>query len=521
MLPQPAPSAWRTLAAGFGLGSLVLVAYAALLTEVFGASDDYTFFQLHHFLEGQPIPALDNGRPLLWPSFDQVAGGADSFTVMWRFRVIFLSGVTVAAVALFALLLQLWGKRSLAALAAALTFLAPPWVDACSTGANSWMTWVAVATIAAYACHLRALAVLPARPRALAWWTAALVLLVTGAAMHQSPLFLWIAFALARALLPWRSARAAVRSALADAGCFAAALSLHLCTAWLALAAATGIELTNRGSLTHEPLQKLAWFVALPLRDALVLPFIVDHDVFFDPLTQQPRHDISAALLGDVLRDPAYWAAGGVFLFVVTGLYLHLAKHTTQPKRLLLATLAALPISLTLNIVITSRWAPFRTQAGLVGVVAVLFTIAVFSLRDRGFLSRRATVAGAIASIAIAATVTAWNVQAYVVRPLACDWRTVLAEVERTHAADSLSVVPALPGESAAPGVRYELGRAASNPTWARAAMVWVARRELGHNQPSHVQILPPGSAGAVPQDGGQLISLRCREDALLASTSP
>ena len=91
------------------------------------------------------------------------------------------------------------------------------------------------------------------------------------------------------------------------------------------------------------------------------------------------------------------------------------------------------------------------------------------------------------------------HVRDWVVRPLACEHRALLRGVRAAGVAPLLQVAPPAPGQTAAPGIRYELGRPASASPWAPVPMVQQARRELGISPAERVLVVEPGTPGALP----------------------
>ena len=91
----------------WGLLACIIAAYGALLVQTFGSSDGYALCMMG--VRGADIAAITrrDGRPLLGPSFDLVAGDRSTFTVMWRFRIIFLLRMLVVVVVFFRLLCAL------------------------------------------------------------------------------------------------------------------------------------------------------------------------------------------------------------------------------------------------------------------------------------------------------------------------------------------------------------------------------------------------------------------------------
>ncbi len=470
----------RTLASLL-LVALVVIAFWTAVTEVYGATDDFDFYA-KVLLDGRRCRdiLLPEGRLLLGIIYDTVALVVDSFEDTRLFRVIFVVGACGSAVALCQIAVPRLGLFAGGAVAG-LFVMSPAVLDlaalqpsaACTVG--SALALVGFLAFSAARRHDQ-------RRARLALRVVALCALAVSAAIYQTASFVWfigVAVELVAPNLPGGppDQRPLMRTAAAT-GFFAASMAAYAAVFLVLLPHLLGGGTARRVELTTSLTAKGAWFMFLPLRDALVGPYFSVADPQAAMLSPLHRGEVPAELLWNAITDPSTWAALGVLIGIIVGLWSRAGGTPRHRLQVVTLGLALLPLSYGANLAIGEMWSSFRTQLALGGVVAVFLVVAVEQLLVR-ITSPAVTRVALCGLVAAAFLLTAAQQRAWTSGPLGCEWQTTRAEVAAASSATALVVVPMRAVDTTAPGLRYDLGWPASAKWWGPVPMVRVARQSL------------------------------------------
>ncbi len=248
----------------------------------------------------------------------------------------------------------------------------------------------------------------------------------------------------------------------------------------------------QRAALSVEPVKKLVWFFAMPLRDALGL-FVVTPS---DPVRDAGLFDADVLGQGDLvargfgaLLHPAYACAllGGLALLWS---WRHHVRNWPRHRAVVLALLAgALPAAYALNLVVASFWSPYRTQVPLYTVVVLTLWGAAWSapgVRRWVAVWVGATLLGGL-----------WLGVGMIRLPAEREWADATEQL-RALAPDTRRVRLRPAAETAyyGWGMRYELGRPATAAPWGQIPYVQVAWHALGRAPLDGVEVVDD-AAGA------------------------
>jgi hypothetical protein len=237
--------------------------------------------------------------------------------------------------------------------------------------------------------------------------------------------------------------------------------------------------------------KKVAWFLAVPLKEALNPFFFFAQDPLFGPSVDRSSFGTIIETMGGfsafIFTGPNL--VGGIAgLFLVAGIWL---KKTPVPTWALM--LAHLPAAFALNLVVADYWSPPRTQLPLASVILLFFILAL-----RGFGKRwpKAPRQWLLIIFTAALVVNGFRVHTHFVsRPLAAEWAQLKAHVQVLEAGNAdlsqgvfFRRTPL--HESWAPGVRYELGRPATFALWAPSALFNLAWKELSKAPPPELVVV-------------------------------
>jgi hypothetical protein len=364
---------------------LPLIIYSNTLFARFGFRDDYAILREVHEEPGKVIWHVGTfARPLYGVMLQVFFERVEGIDELWKGRVASALCVGAVSAILFLALLNLnWPPWTSALLGALMSVL--PAAQVMVSWAICWPHLVG--GLCSFAAFLVGQKGGPFRT------AAAVSLLVTGILIYQSHVFFYFVLVAAGLVtyqdktLNWR-----IRC-----------LMKHFLTMGVALAAAYGImqllyaanvfKQSSLVTLETEPLAKLHWFVAGPLRNALAL-----------------------IILNDAEKS---MAVGFIAMAVITGgviLFGGWEKWSTGGWREGLfwaVTLSALLMgAFTANLVSMQRWSTYRTIYALTGVLLVFFAMGLRALAFRLPRRRGFAVPAVLALIFIAGLPLA-RIQAY------------------------------------------------------------------------------------------------------------
>lgn len=488
---------------------LTLLVFSPALTAPYGTTDDYDFFR-KVFLDGTPCwrLVLTEGRVLLGLLYDAVALLVDRFEDARAFRYAFVLGLLASVLSLFLLAVPRVGVMG-GVVVAGLFAVSPPMLDIGALHPSFPVPIAATMALLAFAALQARTGAARSRLQGVLPVVSAMLLLVLSAAIYQSAtLVFFVGVALELVSRPSASSRELIRELLRKLVVFITSMLIYATLLYSLLPLWFGANPSPRGTFAMNPLVKGVWFVALPLRDALIGAHFGSIDMQIEHLPALKRNSAISTVLVNTVTTPEGLVALAVLLLLIVGLWLR--SQGEVRRRILFVSLALflLPLSYSISLVIPEMWPSHRTQLALHGVVAVLLVVAL-----REVLSQRlsaALVRTALALVLVAAAVSsASNQRTYISRPLSCEWRALRAAAEETRDATALVVVPTSALDSAAPGIRYDLGWPASAKPWGPRSMVRVARHSLGLPDVP-VEVTPPGARVTEVPSGAAVIRLGC-----------
>ena len=339
---------------------LPMIIYSNTLIARFGFRDDYAILREVHEEPGKVFRHVGTfARPLYGVMLQVFFERVDGIDDLWKGRVASALCVGAISAMLFLALLKLnWPTWTSALMGALISVL--PAAQVIISWAICWPHLVAgLCSFAAFLVGQRGGVLRTA---------AAVFLLVTGTLIYQSHVFFYFVLVAAGLVtyqdktLKWR-----IRC-----------LTKHFFTMGVALAASYGIMqllyatgVFNQSGLVvleNEPLAKLHWFLAGPLRNALALIVLNDAEkgmaiVFI----------MTAVITGGVILVGGWdkWRTGG-----------------WQEGLFWAVTLSALLMgAFTANLVSMQRWSTYRTIYALTGVLLVYFVLGLQALAS--YLPRR------------------------------------------------------------------------------------------------------------------------------------
>ncbi|MCC7108580.1 MAG: glucosyltransferase domain-containing protein [Deltaproteobacteria bacterium] len=491
-----APTTLPAWALPTALACFITMAFAGLFAAPWASADDYAF--LDNALRGQSALALvlKDGRPLLGLFYDLIVAFCQSTADLALFRAVFVALLIVSALSVQRALTPVLGSSPLAAWVALLFATSLPQLD--------FATLTPSATVPlGYACAAWAFSLTHASSKRA--WVGAAALLMVAMTTYTLSAFVFVALTgIACAAAP--ELKASVRQALHRLLAFGLAALLYAAIFLAALPRLLGLGITERATLSQSPLLKLAALV-LPLRDSFDLFVLTRRDFIWEGHKNAAHGQLELGrFVAEAALDPAVLLAALVFLCACASLAWALPDEGKKRRAQRLAVgLAFLPMAYTVNLLLSSFWTPYRTQLALALLVPGYLALGLRALRGRAQGPRaalaRATLVAALGFGLAAASVLAMraHVRDWVVVPLSCEHRSLLSAVGAAGLAPLLQVAPPAPGQTTAPGIRYELGRPASASPWAPVPMVQQARRELGMGPAERVLVVEPGTPGALP----------------------
>ncbi len=364
---------------------LPLVIYSNTLFARFGFRDDYAILREVHEEQGKVIRHVGTfARPLygvmLQVFFERVEGIDD----LWKGRVASALCVGALSALLFLALLNLkwppWASAFLGGLMAVL-----PAAQVMVSWAICWPHLVgALCSIAAFLVGQRAGALRT---------TAAVSLLVAGILIYQPHVFFYFVL-VAAGLVAYQDQTLRWR---------ARCLIKHFLTMGVALAASYGImqllyaaDVFKQSSLVvleSDPLGKLHWFIAGPLRNALALIVLNNAEK-----GMAIAYIMTAVITGGIILVGGWgrWRSGGWR----EGLFWAVALS------------ALLMGAFTANLVSMQRWSTYRTIYALTGVILVFFVLGLQTLASH-LPKYREWVVPAVLALVFLVGVPLARVQAY------------------------------------------------------------------------------------------------------------
>jgi hypothetical protein len=332
---------------------LPLIIYSNTLFARFGFRDDYAILREVHEEPGKVIRHVGTfARPLYGIMLQVFFERVDGIDDLWKGRV--ASALCVGALSAFiflALLKLRWPPWTSALLAALMTVL--PAAQVMVSWAICWPHLIGgLCSIAAFLIGQRGGALRTA---------VTVALLVTGILIYQPHVFFYFVL-VAAGLVAYQDQTLRWR---------ARCLIKHFLTMGVALAASYGImqllyavDVFKRSSLVvleNEPVAKLQWFIAGPLRNALALIVLNDAEK-----GMTITFIVTAAITGGIILVGGWgkWKSGG-----------------WREGLFWAVTLSALLMgAFTANLVSMQRWSTYRTIYALTGVLLVFFVLGLQTL---------------------------------------------------------------------------------------------------------------------------------------------
>lgn len=477
------------------LAVLVALAFAGLFAAPWASADDYAFLDNARSGHSALALVLRDGRPLHGLFYDLIVGFCASTADLALFRLVFVALLITAAVAVQRALTPVFGSPLLAAWVALFFATSLPQLDFATLNPSATVPL-------GYACAAWAFA-LTGRSSRRAWLGAAALLIV---AMTTYTLSAFVFVALTGiACVAEPELKASVQKALRRLVAFGAAAVVYGTIFLVALPRLMGLGTTERATLSTSPLLKLAALV-LPLRDSFDLFVLTRRDFIWEGHKQAAHGQLELGrFAAEAVLEPAVLLAALVFLCACASLVWALPDESPRRRAQRLAVgLAFLPMAYAVNLLLSSFWTPYRTQLALALLVPGYLALGLRALRGQAQGPRsalaRAMLVGFLALGLAASSVFAMraHVRDWVVGPLSCEHRSLLRAVAAAGEVLELQVAPPAAGQTAAPGIRYELGRPASASPWAPLPMVRQARRELGLAPVERVLVVEPGTPGAL-----------------------
>ncbi|NTV56738.1 MAG: hypothetical protein HGA74_05590 [Deltaproteobacteria bacterium] len=364
---------------------LPLIIYSNTLFARFGFRDDYAILREVHEEPGKVIRHVGTfARPLYGVMLQVFFERVDGIDDLWKGRVASALCVGAVSAMLFLALLKLsWPAWTSALLGALMSVL--PAAQVIVSWAICWPHLVGgLCSFAAF---------LVSQKGGVLRTAAAVSLLVTGILIYQSHVFFY--FVLVAAGLATYQDK--------SLGWRIRCLIKHFLTMGAALAASYGImqvlyaaDVFKQSSLVvleNEPLAKLHWFIAGPLRNALALIVLNDAEK-----GMAIAFIATAGITGGVILVGGWdkWKTGG-----------------WREGLFWAVTLSALLMgAFTANLVSMQRWSTYRTIYALTGVLLVFFVLGLQALASR-LPKRREWLAPAVLGLIFLVGLPLARVQAY------------------------------------------------------------------------------------------------------------
>jgi hypothetical protein len=364
---------------------LPLIIYSNTLFGRFGFRDDYAILREVHEEPGKVVRHVGTfARPLYGIMLQVFFERVDGIDDLWKGRAASALCVGALSAMLFLALLRLnWPASTSALLAALMTVL--PAAQVIVSWAICWPHLVGgLCSIAAFLIGQKGGALRTA---------AAISLLVTGILIYQPHVFFYFVLVAAGLVayqdqtLQWRT-RCLIKHFLSMGAALGASYGIMQL-----LYAAEVFKESNLVVLETEPLAKLHWFIAGPLRNALALIVLNDAEkgmavVFI----------MTAVITGGIILVGGWgrWRSGG-----------------WREGLFWAVTLSALLVgAFTANLISMQRWSTYRTIYALTGVLLVFFVLGVQTLASY-LPKRREWVAPAVLALLFFAGLPLARSQAY------------------------------------------------------------------------------------------------------------
>lgn len=364
---------------------LPLVLYSNTIFARFGFRDDYAILREVHEEPGKVIWHVGTyARPLYGVMLQVFFERVDGIDDLWKGRAASALGVGAVSAMLFMALLRLnWPPLTSALLASLMAVL--PAAQVIVSWAICWPHLVGgLCSFAAF---------LVGQKGGVLRTAAAVFLLVTGVLIYQPHVFFYFVLVAAGLLayqdkiLTWRI-RCLIRHFLT----MGAALALSYGIMQLLYAAGV-FKASNLVVLEDEPLAKLQWFIAGPLRNALALIVLNDAEK-----GMAVAYIVTAVVTGGIILVGGWgkWRGGGW----QEGLFWAVALS------------ALLMGAFTANLVSMQRWSTYRTIYALTGVLLVFFVLGLQTLASY-LPKRREWLAPAVLGLIFLVGLPLARVQAY------------------------------------------------------------------------------------------------------------
>jgi hypothetical protein len=303
--------------------------------------------------------------------------------------------------------------------------------------------------------------------RALAWWCAAMSLLVSSALIYQ-PSALYYAVPMAAALIAQRerSAKESVRWAISHVGLVIGALGFAYGTMSAYYAAGIFVK-SERIAFEHNWTAKFGWFLNAPLPNALSL-FVINDD---------HHRDHPAYLTGVLLVGLVLIAGGGV----------EWRRHGWPRGLIWFAGLLGLPVfAFIVNLIAAERYATYRTLWSMTGVL-LCFLIASCG-PFTGWLGTRGQKMAVIIVITAAFFTARHRAYALLAVPQGNEWQLMLEGAERVRLEGNqpriFAIEPTPADISTATIYHDEFGSLSSNSEWVPKEMFKRAMHDLHPSVP-------------------------------------
>jgi hypothetical protein len=445
-----------------GLMLCVVALYYPVLTTTYGFTDDYYDLQdgslgghnlwRHQVSEGRPLMGLT--QLVLFP----MAGRADHLG--WL-RAINLASLCVLAGAIY-FTFQGAGFASLLAAAFSLGIAALPCFQICT----AWAAMVAIPLAAVIAGVAASVPLSLARDwqdgsHMFRYCVAFLLLLASLLVYQPAAMFFWVYVAIS--LLTMRQGIGTIFHRFSRClAVFTGSIIVGFFIFKLGTAC-YGASDPERAGLTRDVLGKAAWFIRLPLRNALNL---------------------------DTLYHPKRYLAVVAALFAGSGLLLFFAGSWKQRASKLGIALVLIPLSYLPNLAAADSYGPHRTQVALTPLLAFYFVLALSGyLGAAPALSPRARESILLGLVGVwvcgAAVAARHSLVNYMTKPQAVEYQLVKNQL-RDIATSSNAIIYFIP-----PGLNDrltdfhcydEFGTPSSFKVWAQEGMVKSVLREMGRD---------------------------------------
>ncbi len=242
---------------------------------------------------------------------------------------------------------------------------------------------------------------------------------------------------------------------------------------------------TRASQLATDPLERIHWFLRIPLVDALNLWYL------------EPRLRIAALV--------------GVCTFA--GLFFFLKGERAERWGKLVIALVLLPLAYLPSLVFQQEWGWYRTEVAMTSLLVIYLAFAVLGFFHSLPLQKGTLATALLILLALVGSIGAVNnVTRYIVLPEAQEYSVLTNQLRSPALATATSIYFISPdcSKGVSPLIRYdEFGLPSTCQSWAPPAMVYLI---LQHIDPAKVNIpvilAPPGGPYA-PPPGSLVIDMR------------